>query len=244
MAAIVLGQRKSESRIVVEKEPLDAVRERRSQSSSAHASPLSPLSPLSPSTLTPISPSSGPSSPPLTLRSAARAATGPRFSLGTPVATRPAQTSAQQQQQQQSSPVPSPLPSPVLSPSPVPMPTLEEVVESPELSRGFGVYLNSLHASEGLRFLCDVARVERELDAERRAGLAAAVYERYIREGGDMEVNLSGETREQVALAMAAAPAMPDLFTGAASEIRQTLATCLLSQWLATGTWKSLVASK
>jgi len=121
--------------------------------------------------------------------------------------------------------------------------TLEDVLKDADLSAMFMSFLERKAATEGLEFLL---RLEKLKSHEAQQGVdpyslheeAIIMYEFYIREGAQNELNLSSSTREDIETKLLAPKAEqltePSvLFKDARVEVFNMLGTNLYSQWLA-----------
>jgi len=122
--------------------------------------------------------------------------------------------------------------------------TLEDVVKEPEICMMFLEYLERQNASEGLEFLIKLEALRnREISpGVNLADLhkeASSMYEEFIREGSDKELNLSRSVRDEIEAKLCAPGASSiekpsTLFQEANVEVFQMLGTNMYSQWLAT----------
>jgi len=121
--------------------------------------------------------------------------------------------------------------------------TLEEVVKDSELSALFMAYLEKMSAAEGLEFLIRLETLKKHevipgINTYSLHEEALIMYEFYIREGAQKELNLSSSTRDDIETKLTAPKAeqlkQPSLvFQEARIEVFNMLGTNLYSQWIA-----------
>jgi len=121
--------------------------------------------------------------------------------------------------------------------------TLEQVVRDPELSGMFMSFLERKNATEGLEFLMRLEAMKThetipDIDTYSLHEEALILYEFYIREGAQYELNLSSCTREEVETKLTAPKAeqlkQPSaIFQEARIEVYNMLGTDMYSQWIA-----------